>query len=164
MLDQNKTQATKDWIKEVVIGLGICPFASESFNNNQIKYQETSLEALEVDFDHFIKDLKEDNGFLIFDSTIGFDHLLDICENLEEYTEDYQLVSFHPEFKFNDTFANDRINFVNRSPYPMIHFLKADAIENLNLDESKGREINLKNEKTLNALTSDEFKKLFIKR
>jgi hypothetical protein len=35
---QKIIRQTKNWISEVVIGLNLCPFAAQPFNDNRIEY------------------------------------------------------------------------------------------------------------------------------
>jgi uncharacterized protein len=40
-----------------------------------------------------------------------------------------QLASFHPDFQFAGSEADDVGNFTNRSPYPTIHLLREESID-----------------------------------
>ena len=39
-----------------------------------------------------------------------------------------QIASFHPQYRFEGTGADDIGNATNRSPYPMLHLLREDSI------------------------------------
>lgn len=41
----------------------------------------------------------------------------------------YQVASFHPHYQFADTDSAAVENYTNRSPYPMLHILSEDAVE-----------------------------------
>ena len=41
----------------------------------------------------------------------------------------YQVASFHPDYQFGGTAAEDAENFTNRSPYPMLHILREESLE-----------------------------------
>ena len=41
----------------------------------------------------------------------------------------YQLASFHPDYCFADSEADDPANYTNRSPYPMLHLIREQSIE-----------------------------------
>jgi hypothetical protein len=47
-----------------------------------------------------------------------------------KYEGVYQLASFHPEYQFGGTDLKDASNFTNRSPYPILHLLREESIEN----------------------------------
>ena len=40
-----------------------------------------------------------------------------------------QVASFHPDYRFAGTEADDISNYSNRSPYPMLHLLREDSVE-----------------------------------
>jgi hypothetical protein len=39
------------------------------------------------------------------------------------------VASFHPDYCFESSPADDPANFTNRSPYPMLHLLREESIE-----------------------------------
>ena len=39
-----------------------------------------------------------------------------------------QIASFHPDYQFADSEASDVTNYTNRSPYPLIHFLRVKDV------------------------------------
>ena len=41
----------------------------------------------------------------------------------------YQIASFHPHYQFSDTLAEDAENYTNRSPFPMLHLIREDGLE-----------------------------------
>ena len=161
------------WLKDVIIGLNLCPFAKNPFEKGKIKIEispsiseediwEKTLEEIE-----FLEKNKSLSTTLLSfpKSPISFYDLYDLTSNLEHMLESkgipYQIVTFHPDFKFEDTDKDEPINFVNRSPYPLIHILRSSEMNEIIKDESIGIKINRANEKTLNSLSAQEFKKLF---
>ena len=64
-----------------------------------------------------------------------FAQFWNICESLEEnletvgLLEHVQLAHFHPEYCFDGVKPTDRSNWTNRAPFPVLHFLSADAVE-----------------------------------
>ena len=73
--------------------------------------------------------------FLIFSE--GFNNFLqylDLVEKAERlltkenYEGIYQVASFHPHYLFAGSTADDAANYTNRSPYPMLHFLREDSV------------------------------------
>jgi hypothetical protein len=65
-----------------------------------------------VDFDEY-------NDFLD-----AAEHLLE----LRELTGVVQIASFHPDYRFADSSAEDLANYTNRSPYPMLHLLREASV------------------------------------
>lgn len=136
-------QQTKNWVREVVIGLNLCPFASQPFNNDRIDYIVATGDNTEQHLHQLAECLQQldnntaiDTSLLIFnDSYQNFDDyldLLDIAEQLLEqlnYTGRYQLASFHPQYQFDSSTEHDVSNYTNRSPFPMLHLLREKQIE-----------------------------------
>ncbi len=40
-----------------------------------------------------------------------------------------QVASFHPDYRFADTDADDPGNLTNRAPWPILHLLREDSVE-----------------------------------
>lgn len=134
---------TKRWIEEVVIEQQFCPFAWRVYENQQIRYcvtQEVELEpSLQILIEEMVRLNQEPDiatSLLIF--TCGFSafeaflDLLELGEKLlvaQGYQGVYQLASFHPQYCFQGVDSNDASNFTNRSPYPMLHVLREDSLE-----------------------------------
>ena len=128
---------TQKWLSEFVIKLNICPFAKSVFDKNKIRFKihehDDLLESLNTCLEFiagFIDDDQHTTGFFIFSQGFDeFDDLLDFSDRLEWAMEDstldahFQLVAFHPNFKYADSDDNSPGNFTNRSPYPMLHIL-----------------------------------------
>jgi hypothetical protein len=67
-------------------------------------------------------------SFLLFNDYLN---MLDKAETLldkENYSGIYQMASFHPEYLFAGSNNEDPSNYTNRSPYPMLHFLRESSI------------------------------------
>jgi len=142
--DSNQTiiQQTKNWVEEIVIGLNLCPFASQPFQNNIIEYtvitggsKEQHLQQLEDGFSQLDKSANIETSLLIYPEAYQiFDDLdfLDYANHLLEdlnYTGTYQIASFHPDYRFAGSTEKDASNFSNRSPYPMLHLIRERSIE-----------------------------------
>ena len=147
-------EQTKNWVREVVIGLNLCPFAARPFQANRIDYivatgnnSEQHLHQLIECLQQLDSDTSIDTSLLIFNQGYeNFDDylgLLAIAEQLIEqldYAGRYQLASFHPAYQFEGSAADDVSNYTNRSPYPMLHLLREEQIEaavasDINTDE-----------------------------
>jgi hypothetical protein len=150
---QTIIQQTKNWIKQVVIGLDLCPFADRTFNDNSIDYivvdsvkkeqhlqqpalQQHTLEKLADSFSALDKNTAIETSLLIFpDSYSQFDdylellHLANLLLEDLRYSGTYQIASFHPDYCFAGCKKDDASNFSNRSPYPMLHILREKSIE-----------------------------------
>jgi hypothetical protein len=136
-------ERTKNWIREIVIGLNFCPFARKPFKDELIVYKvdDTSDRAVALESLISICNYLEDNpsmetALLIFPN--GFSDfeeyldLVDLSEKLlkaEGFEGVYQVASFHPGYIFAGSDEIDPANYTNRSPYPMLHLLREDLLE-----------------------------------
>ena len=133
---------TQKWLSEFIIKLNICPFAKSVFDKNKIRFKihehDDLLESLKNCIEFIASFLIEDphaTGFFIFSKGFDeFDDLLDFNDRLEWAMEDsgldthFQLVAFHPNFKYADSDEDSPGNFTNRSPYPMLHVLNRASV------------------------------------
>lgn len=129
---------TKTWIKEVVIGCNFCPFASKELKLGRVHYQvvrsgdlTTCLQALAVELERLDDDKNVETTLIIFpDDFRDFYQYLDLTDlagkflKSQKKTGVYQVASFHPEYLFAGSKANDPANYTNRSLYPMLHLLR----------------------------------------
>ena len=60
--------------------------------------------------------------------------------------------SFHPDYQFADSKADDIENYTNRSPYPILHLLREASIERAVKAFPAAEEIYEKNMETLRKL------------
>lgn len=171
----NVVKETQDWISEFVIKLNICPFASPSFINGEIKYQVVDNTSDDF-YQHFLRlilDLNKDNlfsnAFLILTEAIEFHEYLKLYHSSESLLkeagadEQFQLASFHPAYLYDGLSFEDVANFRNRSPYPMIHILRVDEVENAILQHKDTLQIPVINSQKLRDLGEYEIKQLLNK-
>ncbi len=135
---------TRCWVKEVVIGLNLCPFARIPFEAGSIRYQ--LCEAVENDavYAALIQELAvfaqlppeeaETGLFIVSRGLVDFDSYLDVLEDAQAALEEaglegmLQLASFHPDYCFEGMEVDDPANYTNRSPYPMFHLIRQDGL------------------------------------
>jgi uncharacterized protein len=137
-------QQTKNWILNVVIGCNFCPFAAREMKMDSIRYvvcrEKNNPEILKCLLDECVfldKNEKTATTLVIFpenrDEFDDFLTLLDAAEHSilteEDYDGIYQLASFHPKYLFAGSDESDAANYTNRSPYPMLHFLRESSID-----------------------------------
>ncbi|MET0282746.1 MAG: DUF1415 domain-containing protein [Steroidobacteraceae bacterium] len=136
---------TRAWVDRVVIGLNLCPFAKAVQARNQVRYvvSETTdtgslLDELRAEMDRLVSDeaMLIDTILLIHPRVLG--DFLDYNEFLGAADEllvqlghegVLQVASFHPQFQFSGTDADDVTNATNQSPYPMLHLLREASVE-----------------------------------
>lgn len=132
------------WLEEVVIGLGLCPFALKPIREARHKIyvsdavdtamalmdleqecqrlDNTAVEQLETTLlvlPNILPDFYDFNDFLSVANTL-----------LDEggWQGVYQLASFHPRYQFADTQPSDLENLTNAAPFPIIHILREDSV------------------------------------
>lgn len=160
------------WLEEIVIGLNLCPFAIKPYKENRIKIIDSKNKLEDKIFQELTKHteafLKNNTTDLYFfpNYDVSFESFYELFQDLEDYLEqnnllEVQVVCFHPDFRFEGLNPDDKANFVNRSPYPCIHFLNAKEFEAIDLKPSEGEKISFLNEEKLKSLEAEEFKKLF---
>jgi len=66
-----------------------------------------------------------------------------------------QVASFHPQFQFDGTHADDVTNATNRSPYPTLHLLREDSVDRAVAAFPEAETIYEKNIRTLEDLGTD---------
>jgi hypothetical protein len=141
--NQTVIQQTKNWVEKIVIGLNLCPFASQPFQNDAIEYTvstgdsiEQHLQQLAACFVRLDKSADIETSLLIYpDAYQKFDDYLDMLDFANhllddlDYAGSYQIASFHPDYRFAGSAEDDASNFSNRSPYPMLHIIRESGLE-----------------------------------
>src|SRR6056297_3210587 len=138
-------EATRRWLERSVIGLNLCPFAASPWREERVRMRVSNATRLQQLADDLADELMALNAaepvdcettLLIHPEVLGdfldYNDFLDIADRrLEELDLDgtIQIASFHPDYRFADTEADDPANCTNRSPYPTLHLLREASIE-----------------------------------
>ena len=128
-----------------MIGLNLCPFAKAVYVKNQIRlvvskarHADDLLEQLDRELDLLVATpvSEIDTTLLIhpslFEDFLDFNDFLEIAEGvIDEHglAGVIQLASFHPQFQFAGTEADDISNYTNRAPFAILHLLREDSVE-----------------------------------
>lgn len=136
---------TQRWLARAVIGLNLCPFAKAVHVKKQIHYavsQAHSLVELRAELAQELSDLVtldaqvRDTSLLIVPTLLPDfldfnDFLAEADDVLAELDLEgvIQIASFHPDFQFAGTRADDITNCTNRSPYPTLHLIREASID-----------------------------------
>ena len=173
-MDQSLTpdEQIKAWIDRVVIGENLCPFARDA--RDQTRIIMTDLDKLDGDIEQVLSELTQANRFInnalviVPNGLESFDDFWNICEALEDNLERsglvayVQLAHFHPDYCFDELHPDDRANWTNRSPYPVLHFLCAQTVESRIHSFSDPEAIPERNIQHLRGLSESEFRKRFL--
>jgi len=135
---------TRRWLERAVIGLNLCPFAKAVHVKQQVRYVISPSGEHRAVLDLLAQELsglaaadpaERDTTLLVVPE--GFDEFLlfnDLVRDGERALRRLglegvlQMVSFHPQFQFDGTGADDITNFTNRSPHPTLHLLREASI------------------------------------
>jgi hypothetical protein len=177
----NKNQCiaeTLNWVREVVIGLNLCPFAARVLGEDKLRcvvfegrdtavcLQELAIEATTL-IDRGDTEattlLILSQGFETFDDyldllAIATDLLADL--NLDDAL---QLASFHPEYQFSHQPLSDPANYTNRSPFPMLHLLQQDSVSAVLEHVADPASIPVRNMACLRGLSEQDFEQVILK-
>jgi len=165
---QQAIAETRAWVDRAVIGLNLCPFAKAVQTKNQVRYVVSNA----TDGDALLTELRDEMSRLVaadpaeLDTTLlihpqvlndflDFNDFLGAAdEALEElgYEGMLQVASFHPQFQFAGTDADDVANATNRSPYPTLHLLREDSVDRAVAAFPQAEAIYENNIRTLEAL------------
>lgn len=136
---------TKLWLKDAVIGLNLCPFANAVYIKNQIRYIVSDANNTDALAETLIEELlwlhqadpKETDTTLlihpyVLDDFLDYNRFVDIAEQIVAQlglAGTLQIASFHPDYQFSGTQAEDIENCTNQGPYPMLHLLRESSID-----------------------------------
>lgn len=136
---------TRAWLERVVIGLNLCPFAKAVHVRGQIRSvvcdaddEAGLLAALHDELDRLANADPEllDTTLLIHPGVLtDFDAYNQFLDRADAVVADaglegvIQIASFHPDYRFAGSAADDIENATNRSPYPMLHLLREASVE-----------------------------------
>ncbi|MGR9115101.1 MAG: DUF1415 domain-containing protein [Gammaproteobacteria bacterium] len=174
MNDEQIKAHTQAWLETIVIAHNLCPFAHKVHSQGSVRYRvchersmERCLEALILECVRLDTSPDVVTSLVIYPNAFGaFDDYLDflaIAESLlieQGYEGVYQVASFHPDYCFKGSDASDPANYTNRSPYPMLHLLREDSIENALKHYPDAEQIPLRNMQLTRKLGSVKMQRL----
>lgn len=143
--DATVIAATQHWLERAVIGLNLCPFAKAAYGKQRVRFTVSAATTAEALLDDLILALQAlhaadsaacETTLLIHPQVLtdflDYNDFLDAADaaiaalGLEGVI---QVASFHPQYQFAGTQADDIENFTNRAPYPLLHLLREESIE-----------------------------------
>jgi uncharacterized protein len=136
---------TRAWVEIAVIGLNLCPFAKAVHTKGQVRYVASDATDADTLLAQLCDELRwlagtpaeeTDTTLLIhpgvlqdFDDYNDFLDVADAALQSLELDGVLQVASFHPDYRFAGTDADDIANATNRSPYPTLHLLREASVE-----------------------------------
>ncbi len=159
---------TRTWLERAVIGLNLCPFAKAVHLKQQIRWVEsaaTDAEALLADLVHELQVLAAADPEVVETTLLVHPQALTDFDDYNDFLDladavlaelglegELQVASFHPQYRFDGTEADDVTNCTNRSPHPTLHLLREASIERAVASFPDAAEIYERNVATLRRL------------
>lgn len=174
--DQHK-QIVDYWLREIVIGLGLCPFASKPARENTIEivitHPETEEDLLNL-LDDEMRRLSEVGADKIETILVVFPHFLTDFFDYNQFLQwanqslkrngwkgVFQFASFHPDYVFAGNHQDDAENFTNRAPFPMIHIIREESLEKALEYFPDVDEVPIRNQALMAEMSEQERNRLF---
>ena len=136
---------TGRWLRQIVVGLGLCPFAAPVLNNGRLRVaccaagvRRAMHEAVVDELERLrnTPDTELATSLLVFTGGLhAFDDYLDFVDEAQALLEaadllgEIQIASFHPAYRFAGELADAPSHYTNRSPYPTLHFIREAQLE-----------------------------------
>lgn len=135
---------TRHWLETAVIGLNLCPFAKAVHLRRQVRYvvsAATDEVELLADLLHELQLLYDADPEQVETTLLIHPHVLVDFLDYNQFLDsadaavselgldgEIQVASFHPDYRFADSAADDPGNFSNRSPHPTLHLLRERSL------------------------------------
>lgn len=148
--DSAAVVATRQWVERVVVGLNLCPFARPVLTAQTLRIVSETSDDDDVLFRRALREIDRlqcspaseiATTLLVFSHGLSdFQDYLNFVDALDEALRAgglqglVQIASFHPDYRFAEADPDDPANYSNRSPYPMVHFIREDELERALLD------------------------------
>ncbi len=167
---------TRAWLEKAVIGLNLCPFAKSVHAKGQIRWVLSLATEPAALVDELMRELQflaiadpeaVDTTLIVHPQVLqdfaAFNDFQDVVDALlVEMGLDgvLQVASFHPQFQFAGTPADDIAHATNRAPHPTLHLLREASIERALEAFPRPESIYERNIQTLRELGHDGLHKL----
>lgn len=177
MAQQHFIAPVEEWLQQVVIGLNLCPFASRPTRAGLVRMvvsaarDEASLfEDLqrELELLEFSPVAELETTLLIVPHMLGdfgdYNQFLNWVDQLivrRGWEGEFQVATFHPHYQFAGTQPEDAENLTNRSPYPLLHLLREESLEQVLERYPDSDAIPEANIRRMNQLSDEEKQRLF---
>ena len=176
-MDEQIIADVEQWLDEVVIGLDLCPFAARPRREKRVRIavsHATDDEALLNDLQAELERLSDTPAAELETTLLAIPNMLedfadynDFLDAVDLWMEQFgwegelQVASFHPQYQFADTEADDPGNLTNRSPWPLLHIIREESLEKAIEHYPEVDRIPERNIARMNALSGEERAKLF---
>lgn len=137
----------RHWLERAVIGLNLCPYARAPHQAGRIRWILSDAADTNALIDELLRELEHlrahdaatvETTLLVIPTLLtDFDDYLDLLATADAllaalgYAGEFQLASFHPDYRFEGSAPDAIENCTNRSPWPMLHLLREDSISRI---------------------------------
>ena len=144
-MEDSVIQETREWLEKAVIGLNLCPFAKPVHVAGRIRYAVSRAETPEALLADLLDELRTlaaadpeeiETTLLIHPRVLtdflDYNDFLGVADAALEELDlvgEIQVASFHPDYQFEGTGPDDIENYTNRSPFPILHLLREESVE-----------------------------------
>ena len=176
-MDEQIIADVEQWLDEVVIGLDLCPFAARPRREKRVRIavsHATDDEALLNDLQAELERLSDTPAAELETTLLAIPNMLEDFADYNDFLDavdlwveqfgwegDLQVASFHPQYQFADTEADDPGNLTNRSPWPLLHIIREESLEKAIEHYPDVDRIPERNIARMQALTAEERARLF---
>ena len=176
-MDEQIIADVEQWLDEVVIGLDLCPFAARPRREKRVRIavsHATDDEALLNDLQAELERLSDTPVAELETTLLAIPNMLEDFADYNDFLDavdlwveqfgwegDLQVASFHPQYQFADTEADDPGNLTNRSPWPLLHIIREESLEKAIEHYPDVDAILERNIARMKALGPEERKRLF---
>jgi len=135
---------TRRWMEKAVIGLNLCPFAKAVAARGQVRIVASGARdeaALLAQLGEELLYLRDTPAEIVDTTLVVHPHVLqdfldynDFLDAADGLVEELglegvlQVASFHPQYRFAGSGADDIANFTHPSPWPTLHLLREDSV------------------------------------
>ena len=166
--------AVRKWVETFLVEMILCPFAKRELVKNRVRFvtstattSEQLLQDVRTELELLNSDPAVETTLLIHPDVLqdfyDFNDFLSFTDRLlvqMELEGIYQIASFHPDYQFGGTEPGDAENYTNRAPYPVLHLLREDSLEQVIASYPDVDDIPERNIELMNKLGQDKLQTL----
>ena len=172
--NEEQIRVVRQWVEDVVVELNLCPFAKRELIADRVRFVVTDatsedelLETLAFELEFLGSTPSIETTLVIHPHVLGdfslYNQFLDNADRLLvalKLEGVFQVATFHPDYQFADTKADDAENYTNRSPYPVLHLLREESLERVIASTPDIDQIPKRNIETMNRVGTESLRSM----
>ena len=157
-------QSTRNWIRDVVVKLNLCPWAGSPLQSGDLRVMEAcAADALAIarrEFDAVAATANATVAIAISDACAFEDYLVlvglvDDAIDAAGHRGAIQLATFPPDYQFGDAPGDAASHWTTRSPFPVLHLLRERDVERA-LESKDGHDVWKRSVAAVEAIGADD--------